>query len=181
MVLALAGRHNVMNALAAAAAGLACGLDPAGIHRGLGAVAPVPGRLEPVRGLRGSLLLNDTYNGNPGSFGAALDVLLGLKGEHWVALGAFGELGEASAELHAGIGRQARAMGVFRLFATGPNADRAAAAFGEGGRYFPEQAGLIEHLEAELSGDVAVLIKGSRSQKMERVVEAMRERTVPCC
>jgi UDP-N-acetylmuramoyl-tripeptide--D-alanyl-D-alanine ligase len=175
MALALAGRHNVTNALAAAGAALTLGLDPDQIRNGFARIAPVPGRLEPVRGLHGSLLINDAYNANPSSFGAALDVLTGMPGEPWVALGAFGELGEAGPELHAGIGRQAREMGVKRLLAVGPNADKAAEAFGDGAVYCQNQDELIERVGTGLSGQTVVLVKGSRSQRMERVVEALRE------
>jgi UDP-N-acetylmuramoyl-tripeptide--D-alanyl-D-alanine ligase len=115
MALPLVGRHNVANALAAAAAALALGLDMAAIRTGLARVAPVAGRLEPVGGLRGALLINDAYNANPASFKAALEVLADLPGAPWVALGAFGELGEASADWHADIGRLARDSGVARL------------------------------------------------------------------
>lgn len=180
MALALAGRHNVTNALAAAAAGLALGLDLDQVRRGLAGLMPVPGRLEPVLGQRGSLLINDTYNANPTSFAAALAVLTNLPGESWVVLGAFGELGAASAELHAEIGQQARALGVTRLFAVGPNADRTAAAFGEGAVYCHSQEEMIEHIEAELREGIVILVKGSRSQHMERVVEALRVREGAC-
>jgi UDP-N-acetylmuramoyl-tripeptide--D-alanyl-D-alanine ligase len=181
MALALAGSHNVVNALAAAAAACALGLDIEQIRTGLSRVTSVSGRLEPVTGIRGSLLINDAYNANPNSFRAALAVLTQLSGEHWVALGAFGELGDASAELHAEIGRQAKAMGVARLFAVGPNADRAAESFGEGAVYCQEQDELIERIRQQIDENVVLLIKGSRSQRMERVVETLRERSGLCC
>lgn len=180
MALALAGRHNVTNALAAAGAALTLGLDMEQIRTGLARIAPVPGRLEPVRGLRGSLLINDAYNANPTSFGAALEVLAGLPGEPWVALGALGELGDTSPELHADIGRQARAVGVKRLFTIGPDADKAADAFGGGAVHFETQDALIEHLSTGLSAETALLVKGSRSQKMDRVVDALRDKEAAC-
>jgi UDP-N-acetylmuramoyl-tripeptide--D-alanyl-D-alanine ligase len=181
LALALAGVHNVTNALAAAAAAYALGFDIEQIRTGLSRVVPVPGRVEPVNGIRGSLLINDTYNANPNSLRAALNVLQPLSGEHWVALGAFGELGETSAELHAEIGRQTKAMGVTQLFAVGPNADRAAEAFGEGALYCQGQDELIERIRQQINENVVLLIKGSRSQHMERVVEALRERSGLCC
>ncbi|HYE35823.1 UDP-N-acetylmuramoyl-tripeptide--D-alanyl-D-alanine ligase [Methylocaldum sp.] len=181
LALALAGGHNVTNALAAAATAFGLGFDIDQIQTGLSRAMPVPGRLEPVNGIHGTLLINDAYNANPNSFRAALDVLLGLSGEPWVALGAFGELGEMSGELHAEIGHQAKAMGVARLFAVGPNADRAAGAFGEGALYCRDQDELIERLQQQIDENVVLLIKGSRSQRMERVVEALRERSDPCC
>ena len=126
-------------------------------------------------------MINDAYNANPNSFRAALSVLTQLPGERWVALGAFGELGDASAELHAEIGRQAKAMGVARLFAVGPNADRAAESFGEGAMYCRGQDELIERIQQQINENVVLLIKGSRSQRMERVVEILRERSDLCC
>lgn len=179
MALRLAGRHNVSNALAAAAAALALGFKIDEIREGLERVRPVPGRLEPLRGRNGALVLHDAYNANPVSFGAALEVLAQLPGTPWVALGAFGELGETSAELHERIGLEAKSRGVERLFAVGLNADRAVRAFGAGGLYFREQDELMARMAEEITADVAVLVKGSRSQRMERVVEALREDAIP--
>jgi UDP-N-acetylmuramoyl-tripeptide--D-alanyl-D-alanine ligase len=178
--LALAGRHNVANALAAAASCLALGVDFVQIAEGLSRMKPVPGRLQIGQADAGAMLINDSYNANPSSFKAALDVLLAMPGEPWVALGAFGELGETSAELHAELGALAKSMGVARLYATGPNTDQATAAFGSGARYFPRQDDLIETLQGELRADVALLVKGSRSQRMERVIEALCIRTETC-
>lgn len=177
LLLHLAGRHNIANALAAAASCLALGVDFAQIAEGLSRMRPVAGRVQPVRAGNGALLINDTYNANPSSFKAALDVLLDLPGEPWVALGAFGELGEGSPDLHAELGVLAKSSGVTRLFATGPNADLAVASFGPGAWFFPCQEELIERLQEELRGDVALLVKGSRSQRMERVIEALCART----
>ena len=181
VALNLAGRHNVANALAAAASCLALGVDFAQIAEGLSRLAPVAGRMQPGRAGNGAMLINDTYNANPSSFRAALDVLLELPGEPWIALGAFGELGEASALLHRDLGALAKSAGVARLYATGPNAERAVEAFGPGARFFTRQEDLIEQLQAELREDVALLVKGSRSQHMERVVAALRNRTETCC
>lgn len=173
MSLALAGRHNIANALAAAAASLAAGADIAQIRRGLAGLIAVSGRLQPVRGRRGEIILNDTYNANPASLKAALEVLLALGNEPWLVLGAFAELGEESAELHAEAGRVAREMGVVRLYATGQNAENAVEAFGPGAKFFTRQAELIKALDGDLYGRVALLVKGSRSQRMEKVVEAL--------
>ena len=145
--LGVAGRHNVANALAAIAVSLALEIDPAQIAEGLSRVTPVAGRMQPVFAENGTLLINDTYNANPSSFQAALDVLCEMPGQPWVVLGTFGELGEDSAELHAELGRQARAKGVVRLFATGPFAERAVETFGAGAVYYAEQAQLIEQLK----------------------------------
>lgn len=181
IALRLAGRHNVANALAAAAVGLALGVDHEQIREGLARLTPVPGRMQPNRAACGALLINDTYNANPSSFKAALDVLLEMPGEPWVALGAFGEMGEGSEQIHGDLGILAKSMGVARLFATGPNAERAVEAFGPGARFFSLQEDMIETLKQELRENVALLVKGSRSQRMERVVEALRDRIETCC
>lgn len=174
LALNLAGRHNVANGLAATAVALALGIGFEQVRQGLGGLFPVAGRVQPGRAANGALLINDTYNANPSSFQAALEVLLDMPGEPWVALGAFGELGQASAELHADLGRLARQAGVRRLFATGPLADRAVQAFGTGASYFPAQDALIAAIQQEIRPDVALLVKGSRSQKMEQVVAALQ-------
>jgi UDP-N-acetylmuramoyl-tripeptide--D-alanyl-D-alanine ligase len=181
IVLRLAGKHNVANALAAAASCLGLGIGFPQIAEGLSRLAPVSGRIQPDRAGNGALLINDTYNANPSSFKAALEVLLDLPGEPWVAMGAFGELGAVSSELHEELGGLAKAMGVARMFVTGPNANKTAEAFGSGARFFPRQEDLIETLQEELREDVALLVKGSRSQRMEKVIEALRAGKVTCC
>lgn len=171
--LALPGRHNALNAAAAAAATLGLGLDMATVRAGLAKIRSVPGRMQPCLCSCGARLFNDSYNANPASFAAALDVLAGLPGEHWVVLGGFGELGEAGAALHAGLGRAAKARGVARLFATGPLAEQAVQSFGDGAGYFDKPEELIQVVQESLHKDVVMLVKGSRSQRMERVVEAL--------
>lgn len=181
MKIGVAGTHNVANALAASAAALAIGLTPEQVRLGLADVRPVGGRLEPVRGVRGAWLVNDAYNANPTSFRAALEAMRAVPRELWVALGAFGELGPDSPELHAELGREAKSLGVTRLFAVGPNAERAVEAFGGGAIYCANLDELIERIGADLSDAVALLVKGSRSQRMERVVEGLRDKGEPCC
>ncbi len=177
----LAGRHNVANALAAAASCLALGVSFEQIQQGLSHLMPVSGRIQPDRAANGALLINDTYNANPSSFKAALEVLLEMPGQPWIAMGAIGELGETSAELHAELGKIAKSLGVVRLFATGPLANKAVEAFGEGADYFIQQDELIERIKSELNPNVALLVKGSRSQHMERVIEALRTGADLCC
>lgn len=172
--LALAGRHNVANAAAAAAAALVLGSDAAAIAAGLAVMRPVPRRLQPRLADCGALLLDDTYNANPSSFLAGVAVLGELgAGEPWVAMGALGELGADAAQLHGELGRQIRAAGAHRLYATGPHADQAVRAFGRGGYYFQQQEALIDTLRADLHPGCKLLVKGSRSQRMERVVAAL--------
>jgi UDP-N-acetylmuramoyl-tripeptide--D-alanyl-D-alanine ligase len=172
--LALAGRCNAVNAAAAVAAALALGLDMEQAQVGLSRLQAVVGRLQAIPGQNGALLLNDSYNANPASFAAGLEALMHCPGERWVALGGFGELGEDSALLHAELGRMARAQGVTRLFATGPWSDKAVETFGGEACWFASQEELIAALRGSLRKGVALLVKGSRSQKMERVVDALR-------
>lgn len=173
--LKLAGRHNVVNALAAAAAGLALGRDPAQIREGLEAVRAVTGRLQPLLSRYGNIVIDDTYNANAASLKAGLDVLADCPGEPWVVLGAFAELGPDSADIHREIGESIRAKGVKRLLATGALARHAVEAFGEGGSFYRTQQELIEALTGALTGKETLLVKGSRSQCMEQVVDAMVE------
>jgi UDP-N-acetylmuramoyl-tripeptide--D-alanyl-D-alanine ligase len=175
ITLRLAGQHNVCNALAAAAAALALGIGFEQIREGLDQVVPVRGRMQPVAGLQGSLLFDDTYNANPSSFAAGIDLVSQLPGEIWVILGAFAELGESSAELHAEVGFYAKENGVRHLLATGADAARAVDAFGEGGIFFERQQDLVEVSKSMLNSRVVALVKGSRSQKMERVVAELRD------
>ena len=173
--LALPGRHNVMNALAATAACLALGEPLAAVREGLEAMQPVPGRLC-VRSLGGgSVLVDDTYNANPVSLRAALDVLAGRGGEYWLALGDMAELGDGERDFHAQAGRLARERGVARLYGLGPLAAEAVRAFGPGGRHHPSHDALVTELRADLRArsPVTVLVKGSRSMGMESVVKAL--------
>ena len=173
--LALPGRHNVMNALAATAASLALGEPLAAIREGLEAMRPVPGRLCMRSLAGGSVLLDDTYNANPGSLRAALDVLAGRGGECWLALGDMAELGDGERDLHREAGRLARERGVARLYGLGPLAAEAVHAFGSGGRHHPSPGALVAELRADLRArsPITVLVKGSRSMGMERVVQAL--------
>lgn len=172
--LAFPGRHNALNALAAAAAARAADIPVDAVLRGLGRVHPVSGRLTPRPGLGGALLLDDSYNANPASTLAALDVLAGHPGERCLVLGDMGELGGEAADMHAQVGSRARELGIERLLATGPLCAHTVQAFGEGGRHFDDCAALIEAARALLHPAMTVLVKGSRSQRMERVVQALQ-------
>jgi UDP-N-acetylmuramoyl-tripeptide--D-alanyl-D-alanine ligase len=174
--LKLAGHHNLKNSLAAAAACLAAGCSLEQIKQGLESMKPVKGRLCPHQGIKGSTIIDDSYNANPASCSAALALLSELNDEKWMALGTFAELGELSAELHHQMGKEIKEKGIVKLFAVGEETKQTVEAFGEGGLWFAEQGMLIKSIKEKLGKGVTVLIKGSRSQKMERVVEALTEK-----
>ncbi len=144
------GRHNVANALAAAALALACGVGLEDIVAGLAGARPVAGRLVRHRLRGGAVLIDDSYNANPGSLNAAIDTLASGEGEGWLVLGDMRELGEDARALHEAAGRRAKEAGVARLYALGPLSAAAAAAFGEGGRAFESHAALAGALRADL-------------------------------
>ena len=171
--LRLLGQHNVMNALAASAAACAIGCTSEQIKFGLEAVMPVKGRLQlkPVK--QGSRIIDDTYNANPVSFKAALDVLKVFPGQHYVALGDMGELGPDTEKLHREVGNYAQTCDVHHLYTVGTYGRYAAEGFGKQAQVFTEQPQLISALAAELSSDVTLLVKGSRSAHMENVVNAL--------
>ena len=168
-----AGVHNVRNALAAAAAATAAGVGLSAIARGLAGFHPVQGRLQKTSGRRGAIVLDDTYNANPDSVIAALEVLARAAGRKFLVLGDMGEVGAHGAQFHAEIGRHARALGVDRLFLLGRSCTHAAAAFGAGARHYGDIDALLAELEPGLAQDVTVLVKGSRFMRMERVVQAL--------
>jgi len=170
MRLSLLGRHNVANALAATAATQAAGASLADIQAGLEKLKSVSGRLEVTRGLHGARVLDDTYNANPGSLAAGVEVLKSAGGERVLVLGDMGELGEAAAEIHRQVGRLAKQLGIEHLYAVGPLAREAAETFGEGAQHFTDHEALIAALGKRLRADMTVLVKGSRLMKMERVV-----------
>jgi UDP-N-acetylmuramoyl-tripeptide--D-alanyl-D-alanine ligase len=174
--LSLPGEHNLMNALAAVAAAEALGVDNASIGPALQALGPVQGRMQPVSVPSGARLIDDSYNANPDSVRAALDVLRQLPGCRWLVLGDLAELGQDAGQLHLQVGRQAKRAGVQRLWAVGPLSRAAVKGFGEGGRHFAHGEELIAALSATLGSDDVVLVKGSRSAAMERVVGALAHR-----
>ncbi len=183
--LPLPGRHNLANAVAAAASAHAAGADPEAIATGLAAVKPVAGRLQRRPGRSGSTLLDDSYNANPASLTAALSVLIAMPGAAWVVLGDMAELGDEAAAMHRDAGEQARRMGVERLFCVGPYAAASAEAFGAGAEHFAEVDSLIAAVQGQLERGVNLLIKGSRAAGMDRVAAALAageaRRDATCC
>jgi len=173
--LALAGRHNLMNALAAIAAARAMECPLEWIQRGLASVRPVQGRLCGLLSPLGVRLIDDTYNANPDSVSAAIQVLGQAPGNHWLVLGDLAELGGASESLHAEIGRHARRAGLDHLYTLGGLSRFAADAFGEGAAAFDGVEALVNAIKSRAAAGDTLLVKGSRSAAMERVVAALMD------
>jgi UDP-N-acetylmuramoyl-tripeptide--D-alanyl-D-alanine ligase len=173
IALPLAGRHNVMNALAASALAIALGVPLATIREGLEAAPAVAGRLARRTHASGAVVIDDSYNANPGSFAAAIATLAASPGETVLVMGDMKELGTEAERLHADTGALARRSGIARLYAVGALSAAAVRAFGDGARHFPDQAALIDALRGELREGVVLLVKGSRSSAMDRVVHAL--------
>jgi UDP-N-acetylmuramoyl-tripeptide--D-alanyl-D-alanine ligase len=170
--LQMGGRHNVSNALAASAAAGAAGATLQHIVAGLAAVRAVPGRLQFKKTSGGAWLIDDSYNANPSSVRAGIEVLASLEGRRWLVLGDMAELGDYAQSSHREIGEYARKRGIERLYATGPLAALAVESFGPGAQWFADTPALAQALQSA-SADVRMLIKGSRVNRLERVVEAL--------
>jgi UDP-N-acetylmuramoyl-tripeptide--D-alanyl-D-alanine ligase len=184
--LKIAGRHNVRNALAAAACAHAIGVPFEAIARGLKAFQPVAGRLRRLRGAGGFELIDDSYNANPDSVRAAIDVLAEEAGPRLLVLGDMGEVGAQGPEFHREIGAYARERGIERLLAAGEMSRDAVAAFGEGAWHLASVELLVQALPEVLArtpagaaGFASVLVKGSRFMRMERVVGALAPDAAP--
>ena len=179
-VLKAPGLHNVRNALAASAAATALKVPAPAIARGLAGYAGIKGRLQRKSARRGATLIDDTYNANPESVRAAVEVLAQAPGARLLVLGDMGELGAGAARLHAEIGTLARRSGIERLLTLGELAAHAARAFGEGARHFTRTEDLLAEIESALAPGLTVLVKGSRFMHMERVVQRFETAEAPC-
>lgn len=167
------GQHNVLNALAASSIAVAAGVGLADIAKGLAQFSSVSGRLQQCKIPAGAALIDDTYNANPGSFEAAIEVLAKAQGSKILVMGDMGELGERASILHEHIGQYARDRGIDRLFAVGQLSEYAVKGFGSGAQWYQTKPMLIKALENFLDHNMTCLIKGSRSAKMETVVQAL--------
>ena len=184
--IAMPGRHNVRNALAAAAVALGAGVPLAVIAQGLAAAKPVAGRLVTHRLATGARLIDDSYNANPGSLAAAIDTLADASraagDSAWMVLGDMRELGEDAAAMHAEVGRRAKSAGIARLFALGPLSAHTAQAFGEGATHFDTHEALAAALRegiASAGAQLRVLVKGSRGSAMDKIVTALMSAQTP--
>lgn len=175
--LQLLGAHNVRNALAATACALAAGVDVAAIQAGIAGFTAVKGRLQVKHTAAGTVLIDDTYNANPDSMRAAIDVLAGFAAPRLLVLGDMGEVGNQGPAFHTEIGDYARTRGIEALWATGQLATHAVQAYGSAGRHFDKAEDLAQALgedkEGTVAGASAVLVKGSRFMRMERMVDAL--------
>jgi UDP-N-acetylmuramoyl-tripeptide--D-alanyl-D-alanine ligase len=174
--LRLAGAHNAKNALAAATCALAAGAPLDAIRRGLEAFEPVKGRSQLktiVQGTRKVALIDDSYNANPDSVRAAIDVLATLAAPRALLLGDMGEVGTRGPEFHAEVGAFARERGIEHLWCAGALCVHAAQAFGSAARHFADAPAMVAAL-GELPAVGSVLVKGSRFMQMERVVSALQ-------
>jgi len=166
--LAIPGIHNVRNALAAAACAHAVGITASTIAQGLTAFRPYSGRLQVKQAVGGATVIDDSYNANPDSVRAAIDVLASCPSPTALVLGDMGEVGEHGKQFHREVGEYARAKGVTQLLGMGEAARDAVAAFGTGAQHFVAVEELLSQIQAK-----TILVKGSRFMKMERVVAAL--------
>ncbi|GJG97414.1 UDP-N-acetylmuramoyl-tripeptide--D-alanyl-D-alanine ligase [Cupriavidus pauculus] len=175
--LQLLGAHNVRNALAATACALAAGVGVDAIQCGLAGFSAVKGRLQVKHTPAGTVVIDDTYNANPDSMRAAIDVLAGFAAPRVLVLGDMGEVGDQGPAFHQEIGAYARERGIDTLWATGELAPHAVQAYGPGARHFARAEDLAQALQANeegvVAGAAAVLVKGSRFMRMERMVDAL--------
>ena len=171
--LPLLGRHNIMNALAATAASLAAGIDLPTIKSGLENVKPAPGRMQLYTLKNNINVIDDTYNANPFSLLAAVNALAEFSGKKIVVLGDMKELGSDAKQFHYAAGENIRARGIDCLFTFGNLSSAATEGFGEQAEHFTVQEHLIAALKPHLTQDVTLLVKGSRSMKMEKIVASI--------
>jgi len=173
---ALLGEHNVVNAVAAAAAATAAGASIEQIKNGLEKVQPMVGRLNP-HVFPALTVIDDSYNASPGAVKAAVDVLASFAGQRCLVLGTMGELGDQALQSHLEVAQYARQQGIEQLLAVGEYAAPMAASFGVGARAYKEQMTLLDEIALDeikqLCAVDVVLVKGSRSTRMERVVTAL--------
>src|SRR5690606_13692322 len=176
LTLSAPGVQNMRNALAAAACALCAGVSLSAIVQGLEAFNPVAGRMQPRKLAGGFQLIDDTYNANPDSVRAAIDVLAQLTGMKILVLGDMGEVGQNGPAMHAEVGAYARERGIDALLAFGPASVHAAEAFGPAARAFDSIEALAAHLATRMPANI--LVKGSRYMRMERVIKVLETTSI---
>lgn len=170
------GRHNISNALAAAACAYSLGISLTHIQNGLNQFTGVQGRMTELQGVAGSLVIDDTYNANLSSVLSALGVLSLKKGKKILVLGDMGELGQWAKQHHQKVGRAAQELGVDDVYTYGSLSRETSLAFGKNEHHFEEHQALVESLLKQIDESTIVLVKGSRMAKMENVVEMIRSK-----
>lgn len=180
--LLLPGKHSVANALAAAACALAVGVTLEQVATGLQKFTGEKGRMQIFSGPRHCTVVDDTYNANPGSVRAAIDYLGGRPGHRILVLGDLGELGESAAQIHRDIGNYAAQQNISELWSHGPLSKHTSSAFGAPGKNYVDKEALVEELLKRLDADCVILVKGSRSARMEDVVQGiLNAREISAC
>ena len=170
----LRGKHNVYNALAAAAAARALNISLGNIAEALSNFTSVKGRLDVLKAINGARLIDDSYNANPTSTRAAIDVLASYTGKKILVLGDMKEIGDSVSEAHKGVGRYAKEKNIDALYATGEHGSATVEGFGLLGQYFETKEELLQALSEIMSSDVTVLVKGSRGSTMETIVQGLK-------
>ena len=173
--LQVAGRHNAQNAVAAITLAIACGVDVKAACQALNGFAGVARRQQFVAGLNDSLIIDDSYNANPDSLAAAVQVLCELDGDAWLALGDMAEMGDESLQLHRSALALAREHGVSEVFALGRMSCQAASLFAEQGHCFDSHNAMSDFIAPRLHAGINLLVKGSRSAAMEKVVDRLKK------
>jgi UDP-N-acetylmuramoyl-tripeptide--D-alanyl-D-alanine ligase len=173
VLLPLPGNHNIANALAAAAAAIEAGASLTQVVTGLSQVRPVKGRMCVMRGYKNSRLIDDSYNASPSSFRAAIDVLAEYEGTRILVVGDMAEMGDETEQAHRDVGAYAAQKGIDNLWALGNSSVLTVRAFGAGGEHFKELESLFEKCKLKMTDSVTVLVKGSRSARMDRVVDEL--------
>jgi len=174
--LSFLGQHNAQNAVLAAAAAFACGASRASIKKGLEALRPIAGRLQVKKSVTGKTIIDDSYNANPHSVRAAIDTLGQYEGKQALILGTMGELGSEAASYHHQVGEYARLKGLKKLIAVGEYCNDVGAGYGKTAQLFEDNEMLMADLERLINDDEVVLVKGSRSARMENIVNMIVER-----
>ncbi len=177
LVLKVAGKHNVENALCALSAALSMGASLDDIKQGLASFEPVAGRMQFKEGRRGIKIIDDTYNANPVSMRAALEVLSTYQGKKIFVMGDMLELGILSQDFHQNIGQAAKDLHIDLLLGIGNLTEFAVKAFGKGAKHFASKVDLLNTLAtalpAESKEEITILVKGSRGMRMEEIVNAL--------
>ncbi|WP_226597641.1 UDP-N-acetylmuramoyl-tripeptide--D-alanyl-D-alanine ligase [Marinobacter nauticus] len=182
LVLGLPGEHNITNALLALAACRELGATDQQVQSGLMQVEAVKGRLQVLKPAPDLTLIDDSYNANPASMKAALDVLASYPAPRLAVLGAMAELGDEAEELHRQVGEHARARGIEKVMVVGAGGNGYGTGFGDETEFFPSHEQAVSAIVADRNGAMTVLVKGSRSSAMDRVVEGIQKKVKnPCC